>query len=128
MRSYRLFFAIMVATVFVAMPLMLNGQQLKEQLFADAEQTMAAAKNARADLLAPKSYGKALEHYQKAEKLFNKEESIDDIRRELRQTVEYLKKALEATKLAEVTLTATIQARGDATGGISSQLFRERMD
>lgn len=104
----------MVAIVIIAMPLILNGQQLKEPLFSEADQTMMAAKSARADLLAPKSYGKALEHYQKAQKKFDKEESIDDIRKELQQTVEYLNKALEATKIADVTLTSTIQARADA--------------
>ena len=113
--------AFTVAIVILAMPLMSNGQKLKEPLFAEAEQTMAAAKNARADLLAPRSYGKALEHYLKAEKKFEKAESIEDIRSELQQAVEYLKKALESTKLAEVTLTATIQARGDAMEATAAQ-------
>ncbi|MDH3198258.1 MAG: OmpA family protein [Candidatus Krumholzibacteria bacterium] len=106
--------AFTLAILLFALPLTSNAQPLKESLFAEAEQTMAAAKKARADLLAPKNYGKALEHYNKAEKKFDNGDSIEDIRRELKQTVDYLKQALDATKLAEVTLTPTIQAREDA--------------
>jgi OOP family OmpA-OmpF porin len=106
---------IMVTVGLVAFTAIDTGaQEIRASLFAQADQAFAAAKKARADVLAPKSYGKAEEHYGKAEKKFEKGEGMEDIRKELRDTVSYLEKAIEATKLAEVTFPTAIKARGDA--------------
>ena len=110
-----------IAVLLLAIPLTLSAEPLKQSLFEETTKAMAAAKDARADLLAPTSYGKALEHYNKAEKKFDKGESIEGIRDELRQATDYLKQAVEATKVAEVTLTATIEARDDAIETSASQ-------
>ena len=53
--------ALFAVILIAAMPLTLSGQQLREQLFADADQVMAAAKEAHADLLAPKNFEKAFD-------------------------------------------------------------------
>lgn len=91
-----------------------GAQGLREPLFAQADKAFEDAKKVRADLLAPKSYGKAMEHYTKADKKFEKGESMDDIRKELSEAVAYLGTAVEATKLAEVTFPTVLKARGDA--------------
>ena len=91
-----------------------RAQEIRQQLFAEADQAFENAKKVRAGLLAPKSFGKAKEHYAKADKKFEKGESMEDIRKELRETVAYLGTAIEATKLAEVTFPVVLKARGDA--------------
>ena len=124
-RRFSILNTLAIAVLLLAIPLTLSAEPLKQSLFEEATKAMAAAKDARSDLLAPTSYGKALEHYNKAEKKFEKGESIEGIRNELRQATDYLKQAVEATKVAEVTLTATIEARDDAIETSASQYSAE---
>jgi len=99
-----------------------NNEQVRDSLFAEAREAMTAAKKARADLMAPKNFEKALGYFQKAEKKFDKGKRIDDIRGDLNDTLKHLKQAVRATKLAEVAFAATIQARTDA-GKVSAAKY-----
>lgn len=87
---------------------------VKTLLFKETNATMQAAKRAQADVLAPKNFGEAMKHYQEAEADLKKGKSLDDIRKNLRESSAYFQKAIDATKLAEVTFPNSMKARKDA--------------
>ncbi len=90
------------------------AQDLKSLLFSEVNQAMKEAKAAGADVLAPKTYGEAMEQYRKAEMDYNKGKNLDDIRKNIRSATSRFRRAREATKLANVALGSSIQARKDA--------------
>ena len=101
----------------------------KIMLFKDANAAMNAARKVQADVLAPKNFGEAMKRYKKAEADLEKGESLDDIRKNLRESSTYFQKAIDATKLAEVSFPNSMKARKDAqyTGAaeFSSKLWKE---
>ncbi|MEJ2053023.1 MAG: OmpA family protein, partial [Calditrichaceae bacterium] len=74
-----------------------------------------------ADVLAPKNFGEAMKHYKKAEADLKDEKNLDDIRKNLRESIGYFDKAIQATKLAEVTFPNSMKARMDAQNTESAQ-------
>jgi HEPN domain-containing protein len=92
----------------------MESKDLKTVLFKDVNATMEAAKTAQADILAPDNFGEAMKLYKKAEVDLKKGENLDDIRKNLRESGKYFKKAIDATKLAEVTFPNLMKARNDA--------------
>jgi outer membrane protein OmpA-like peptidoglycan-associated protein len=103
---------ILIALLF---PLALYSQDnLKTQLFGEADQLMAQAKEKKAELYAPKSYAKALEYYREAEAAYRSDGRVEEIREKVKNAAAYFAKALDACKLAEVTFAATSGARTDA--------------
>lgn len=93
----------------------LHGQEnLRATLFAQTDDALKAANEARANILAPKSYGDAAKYYRSAEDKLNRGRGIDSIRKDLEQAANSLRKAVESTRLAGITLTSAIQARNDA--------------
>ena len=96
-------------------------QDTRVSLFNQADETIKVAKEMQANLLAPKAYGKAMEHYRKADEDFKKGKELGDIRKQLRATTANLQMAIEATKLANVTLSASITARNGALNAEAPQ-------
>jgi outer membrane protein OmpA-like peptidoglycan-associated protein len=92
----------------------LSAQDLRSDIFREADDVMAAALAARTDVLAPASFGEAEKLYRRAEDNLERGRRIEDIQRDLAKAIEHLKKGIEATKLAEVTLVAPLDARDDA--------------
>jgi outer membrane protein OmpA-like peptidoglycan-associated protein len=90
------------------------AQDLRSGLFEKADQAMAQAREAHADVLAPKNFSEAEKRYRQAEEKFSKGKDISEIEKDLKQAVAYLNKAIEATKLAEVMFADTFRARSDA--------------
>jgi outer membrane protein OmpA-like peptidoglycan-associated protein len=89
-------------------------QDIKSSLFQEATEAMQSAQKVHADVLAPKSYGEAIKLYREADDNFNKGKNLEDIRKRLRASVVYFNKAMQATKLAEVTFVSSSKARSDA--------------
>lgn len=87
---------------------------LRDTLFAQADAALQAANDARANLLAPKNYGEAADHYRSAEDKLRRGRSIESIKEDLALAARSLRQAVEAARLADVTLTGAIQARNDA--------------
>ena len=87
---------------------------LRETLFAQTDDALKAANEARANILAPKNYGDAAEHYRDAEEKLRRGRSIESIKKDLGDAAKSLRLAVEATRIAGVTLTTSIQARNDA--------------
>ena len=101
--------------------LFLQAQDIKDTLFKDANTALLEANETNAEVLAPKSYSEAAKLYRQAEADYNKGKNLEDIRKKLRASVAYFRKATEATKLADVTFSLTIKARADAMDAESAQ-------
>lgn len=100
-----------VAALFTASA---TGQDIKATLFKDADTAMKAANAVHADVLSPQNFGEAMKRYRKAESDLQKGEELEDIRRNLSEAVAYFNKAIEATRLADVTFPNAMKARRDA--------------
>lgn len=90
------------------------GNAVKTALFKDANTALQTARLAQADILAPKNFGEAMKHYRDAEKDLKEGKDLDDIHKNLRESVVYFNRAIDATKLAEVTFPNSMKARSDA--------------
>ncbi len=105
---------VMVLVLLVCMNGIAAGQDVRQSLFAAAEEAAAAATKAHADVLAPKSFEKAMDYYAAAEADFEKGKNLDDIKDKLDNALKYYQKSVEVATLSEVTFPETIQARSDA--------------
>jgi OmpA-OmpF porin, OOP family len=107
----------------------LTAQDIKSTLFADADNALQEVKKVGAYLLSPDNFETAMEYYREAENDLKEGDNLDDIREKLESAVEYFNKALEVTKLAEVTFTKVIDARNDALEAqaheYASELWKE---
>jgi outer membrane protein OmpA-like peptidoglycan-associated protein len=91
-----------------------GAQTVKTGLFGEADRALARADSARAAILAPKSYSRAMKHYERAEENFTRGRNLDQIRRELAESVRDLNAAIEACELAKLTFATSLRARSDA--------------
>lgn len=99
---------------------------LRESLFESADAALKAANEARANILAPRSYGEAAEHYRAAEDKLRRGRSIESIKKDLDAAAKAMTTAVESTRLASVTLTSAIQARNDAEAANSAAFATEQ--
>jgi outer membrane protein OmpA-like peptidoglycan-associated protein len=90
------------------------AQDIRSSLFVEADQAMQESLAQRADILVPKSFSEGMKRYRKAEEDLERGRNLDGIRKELAQATTYFQRALEGTKLAQVTLASAIAARDDA--------------
>lgn len=95
-------------------PATASAQELRSTLFQSADEALEAARTARADILAPDAYGDAMQLYRRAEQDLERGRDLNDIRRSLSRATELFEQALEATELANVTLTSALASRDDA--------------
>jgi outer membrane protein OmpA-like peptidoglycan-associated protein len=106
------------ASLLIALALVLTipafGQELRTTLFADADALIVQAKEVRADVLSPKSWGKAMERYTAAERKLADGKNLEDIRKDLELASGHFRDAIKATDLAKVTLASYLKARDDA--------------
>jgi outer membrane protein OmpA-like peptidoglycan-associated protein/uncharacterized protein (UPF0332 family) len=106
-----------------------GSNDIKTLLFKELNTTMKAAKNAQADVLAPKNFSEAMKRYREAESDLKKGKELEDIEKKIRQSSAYFQKAIDATKLAEVTFPNAMKARKDAqyteAAKFSSKLWTE---
>lgn len=91
-----------------------NDSSIRVQLFSKVDTSFTVARDAQADVLAPENYERAMKYYRSAEKRFSQNRGLDDIREHLVESESYLRKAMEATRLAKLTFATTLQARTDA--------------
>lgn len=98
---------------------------IKASLFEEADGALQTALKAHADVLAPKNFAEGLKFYREAEEQFERGKNLEDIRKKLKACEAYLRKAMEATKLAEVTLVSSFKARSDAQNAESANYAAE---
>ncbi len=90
------------------------AQPVKEQLFREAELAFKAARAAQAQLLAPRSYEKAMKYYTSAQSKFDRGKNLDSIRSDLNDATQYFKKARSESQVASKELGPLIKTRDDA--------------
>ena len=87
---------------------------VRKQLFSEADELKAKAKELRAEFYAPTSYKKAMEYYNDAVEQYNDGKSLEDIREDVKNAELYFAKSLDASKKGEETFRSTTNARNDA--------------
>ena len=98
---------------------------LRSQLFGEVDELLKQAKKKQAQILAPSNFGKAMEAYAKAEADLKKGRSLEKIRKKIQRARTYFERAIEATKLAEVTFAAVTAARNDAQSADAPRYARD---
>ena len=91
-----------------------NNSAQRDQLFSQLDASFKAAKAANADILSPEYSEKAMKYYRGAEKRFSQNKSTEDVKEYIKKSESYLRKAMEATRIAELTFASVIRARSDA--------------
>lgn len=89
-------------------------EQIRGQLFGQADDAMRLAGEADANVLAPASYERAAEFYRRAEQNLSRGRSLEDIREDLMEATRYFNQATERSGVARVGLSEPYQARQDA--------------
>ena len=90
------------------------AQQVKASLFYEADAALKAAQAANAQLLAPRSYNRAMKHYDDAKEKFDRGKNLDSIRDELADATQYFRQATAASEKASKELRSLIKTRDDA--------------
>ncbi|MDH3640789.1 MAG: OmpA family protein [Gammaproteobacteria bacterium] len=112
----RFYLHILLAAVTLAASIFAHAglENMRGPLFAAADEARERCESANAKLLAPLSYGEAIEYYDRAESTFNRGGTIDSIRGSLKKSLGLFEKAADVSEAASVALDSTIQARLDA--------------
>lgn len=99
--------------------------ELRDSLFSAADERLAAARDANAELLAPADYENAMERYAEAQQDLERGRNIERIRSGLAEVVRLLDQAIDATEIAKVTLASLIKTRDDALSANAPTFARD---
>ena len=124
--SLRLF--ILSCTLLCGSMGVLAQENLRSQMFSDADKILAQAKEKKADFYSPASYAKAMQYYNEANDKFARGGSLEEIRERLKNAEAYFAKSLDLCKAGEVTFAATMGARTDATSAGAQKSSPELWD
>jgi outer membrane protein OmpA-like peptidoglycan-associated protein len=106
-----------------------QNQPLREQVFARADQALADANEAEANVLAPVSYAEASRFYRDAETALERGRRLEGIREDIAEAITHFDAAVAAAELARVSLRDAIAARDDAiaadAGSFADRAWRE---
>ncbi len=103
-----------------------NAQsELRNTFFKDADAAKAAAEDANAKLLAPRSYQRGIKEYRDAENDLERGRNIDRVRSNAADATKYLRTAAEKARLAATALAQVMKSRQDAANARSPELSRE---
>lgn len=112
----------MLTILFIFSPLLVSAQEsVKEGLFRETNVLLQDAKKVEANLYSPKYFEKGLELYNKAERDFKDGKKLENIRKKLREASIQLKKSIEITRLAKITLEEITQSRKAAVAQDATQ-------
>jgi len=87
---------------------------LRNELFGEAEKVLAQARAKNAPLFAPVSFQKGMQYFQEGEDLYQRGRDLEQIREKLKNAAAYLAKALDNSKTGEAALSGVMAARSDA--------------
>ena len=90
------------------------AKDLRTTLFPGTDELMAQGRDVRAELLAPRSWGKGMEKFTAAERKLDEGKNIENIRKDLTEADGFFRDAIKATELAVVTLAQPLKAHDDA--------------
>ena len=94
--------------------LVLAQDNLRTELFGEADRVLAQARAKNAPLYAPESFRKGTQYYQEGEDLYQRGRDLEKIREKLKDAAAYLAKALDESKTGEVAFSGVMAARNDA--------------
>lgn len=100
--------------LFSASPAMAANSSIHRQLFGTLEGKFKTAAAENVDVLAPEGFEKALKYYKSAERRFNQNRGLDDVRKDIAQSQIALRGATEAAQIAAVPFSSAIVARTNA--------------
>lgn len=95
--------------------LAIGQDNVRNQLFGEANQMLEQVKEKKADLYAPTSFDRAMKYYNEATADFGRGGNLEDIREKVKNAMVYFAKSLDDGKAAEVTLRSVMAARTDAS-------------
>ncbi len=98
---------------------------LRETFFREADAARAAAIAANAELLAPRSYSRAVKEYNDAEEGLKRGRNVEFIRSNAAEAVNHFKTAAEAARLAATSLAQVMKSRQDAANAGAPELSPE---
>lgn len=84
---------------------------LRASLFANTDKVFAEARAAQAEMLAPRTFGRALDAYRDAEERFERGQAIARIQEDLSIAAERFQEAVKQAKTTAAALPATLKAR-----------------
>lgn len=99
--------------------------ELRATLFASADEALARARAADAELLAPGTFTRALESYASAESDFARGRNMERVRNVLATAARQFGEAADAAEIASVTLASVIKTRADATNANAARFAAE---
>jgi OOP family OmpA-OmpF porin len=100
-------------------------QDLRAQLFPEADRALEAARAANAELLAPATFARGLEAYLSAESDLTRGRNLERIRSSLAAATRAFTEARDAAEIANVTLAAVIKTRADAANANAATFAAE---
>ena len=123
-----------LSRVFVMCTLMLGAMtalaqdELRETFFKEADAAKAAADDAEASWLAPRSYERGMKEYRDAESALERGRNIDFVRSNAAEATNHFKTAEEAASLARTALAQALKSRQDAANAKAPELADELWD
>lgn len=108
-----------------ALPAFAQQAQSRRSLFREADRALEQAREARSDILAPRSFQEGMERYQDAERDFERGRDAENIARKLDEATEYFERAVDAANDAYPLLSVALAARDDATAAEAPQAAPE---
>ena len=103
----------------------LAQDELRATFFRDADAAKAAADEANAQLLAPKSYGRGMKEYGDAENALARGRNIEMVRSNAADATNHFNTATEAAKLASTALAQVMKSRQAAANARAPELADE---
>ncbi len=100
----------------------------RAQLFRDADAAHLRAKESNADVLAPKSFSRAMDTYLDAKDAFQRGRPLDEIQEKIRNAARYFLASSDASKPAAIIFAGTVTARADAMSADAMRASPERWD
>lgn len=91
-----------------------NQASVRDQIFSEVDKLQRQATELNAGLYSPKSFSKATERYEEAERRFQRGGNLNDIRKRLAESAGYFTEAIENSKIAAVAFIDINAARNAA--------------
>ena len=98
----------------VAAGTVVHAQTLRESLFSETDALYAEAREADAELLAPRGFERGVKAYESAEEALDRGRNVETIRDRLADAREHFSAAIEAATLSRPTLDVALGTRRDA--------------
>ncbi len=116
---------VLIATLLLGLGNAYAQDELRKTFFKEADAAKAAADNANAQLLAPRSYSRGMDEYKDAEFALERGRNIETVRSNAADATRYFKTATTAADLADTALAQVMKSRQDAANARAPELSGE---